>query len=164
MRDAVDDITEAWQREHPGMDVEAIGITTRARRLAQHLTALRREVLERHGLNDATLDLIATLRRSGAPYRLAVGDVRRQSLVSAGAITMRIDRAEAAGWVRRHPHRTDARKVEVELTARGRAVVDRAAEDIAASEVALLADFSGDERAELDLLLRRWLGQATNRA
>jgi DNA-binding MarR family transcriptional regulator len=160
VRDAVDDITEAWQRERPTMDVEAMGITTRARRLATHLSRLRAGTLERHGLNDATLDLLATLRRAGAPYRLPVVEVRRRTLVSAGAVTMRIDRAEAKGWVVRHPYPGDARQIEVALTADGRRLVDRAAEDIATSEAALLQGLDPDERRLLDGLLRRWLAAA----
>lgn len=164
MRDTVDDITDAWRREQPDLDVEAIGITTRARRLAQHLDMLRRASLERHGLNAATLSLLATLRRSGAPYRLGVREIRRRSLVSAGAISMRIDRAEAAGLAVRRGNPDDARQVEVELTAKGRSLVDRATQDIAAGEAALLADFSPGERAQLDHLLRRWLAAASARA
>jgi DNA-binding MarR family transcriptional regulator len=162
VRDPVDDITEAWERERPGMDVQAVGITTRARRLATHLSRLRAEVLDRHGLHDATLDLLATLRRAGAPYRLPVVEVRRRSLVSAGAVTMRIDRAEARGWVIRHPHPDDARQIEVALTQDGRELVDRAAEDIAAGEAALLDDLTSAERQVLDGLLRRWLAAAAH--
>lgn len=160
MRDDVDDITEAWARQRPGMDVQAIGITTRARRLSKHLTRIRTEVLDRHGLHDATLDLLATLRRAGEPHRLPVVEVRRRTLVSAGAVTMRIDRAEVAGWVVRHPHSSDARQVEVELTDDGRRLVDRAAEDIATAEAALLDDLDIEERGVLDGLLRRWLAAA----
>lgn len=160
MHDAVDDITDAWRAQRPDLDVDAIGVTTRVRRLARRLDTLRADVLRTHGLNDALLDLLATLRRAGAPHRLPVVEIRRRTLVTAGAVTMRVDRAVAAGLVDRLAHPDDARQREVALTRAGLAVVDAAVADIAASEAALLADLDADDRVVLDVLLRRWLAAA----
>jgi DNA-binding MarR family transcriptional regulator len=77
---------------------------------------------------------------------------------------MRIDRAEAAGWVRRLPHETDSRQIEVELTSQGRSLVDQAAAVIAEREAALLTDLSRREQGELDGYLRRWLAAASDGA
>lgn len=162
MRDAVDEITDAWRREQPEMDVAAVGVTTRARRLVRYLDVLRTRTLEELGLNAAALDLLATLRRSGHPHRLPIVEVRRRTLVTAGAISMRIDRAEAAGWVNRVPHASDHRQTEVELTETGRDLVDRAALRIAQQEADLLSDLDADERERLDGALRRWLAAASD--
>ena len=63
-------------------------------------------------------DVLATLRRSGEPYELHAGDLMRQSMVTTGAITNRIDRLEQRGLVERAAS-SDRRKVIVRLTKKG---------------------------------------------
>lgn len=165
MGDTVDDIVAAWTAVRPDLDVTAIGPTTRVRRLARHLDVIRERSLARHGLNSAALDLLSTLRRAGPPHRLSVREVRRRVLVTAGAISMRIDRAEASGWVRREPDAEDRRRVLIALTPRGVNAVDAAVTDIAAAESALLRSLDPAQVGSLDAALRPWLvaaAQATH--
>src|SRR4029453_370628 len=58
------------------------------------------------------------LRRSGEPYELTAGDLVRQSMVTTGAITNRIDRLVERGLVERAAA-ADRRKVIVRLTPAG---------------------------------------------
>jgi len=83
--------------------------------------------------------------------------MQRASLLTSGAISQRLDRLEAAGLVRRRPDRADGRVVMVELTARGRALVDEAVSGLMNQESELLAPFSAADRRTLVGLLRRWL-------
>ncbi|WP_413230194.1 MarR family transcriptional regulator [Kitasatospora herbaricolor] len=55
--------------------------------------------------------LLSTLRRSGPPYRLTTGELADRSLVTAGAVTQRVDRAQGAGLVRRLPPEPGTRAV-----------------------------------------------------
>jgi DNA-binding Lrp family transcriptional regulator len=57
--------------------------------------------LARLGVDPATRDLLATLRRAGPPYQMTAGDIAKQTLVSAGAVSQRVVRAERDGLVRR---------------------------------------------------------------
>ncbi len=157
MRDAVDEIQEAWARERPDLDVTSIGVITRLWRLAGHLERARRAGLAQLGTDAATLDALATLRRAGPPHRLRAGAMQRASLLTSGAISQRLDRLEAGGLVRRRPDRADGRVVMVELTARGRALVDEAVSGLMDQERELLAPFSAADRRTLARLLRRWL-------
>ncbi|MFJ9455898.1 MarR family transcriptional regulator [Kitasatospora sp. NPDC101447] len=61
----------------------------------------RARVLRTAGIDAATLDLLSVLRRSGAPYVLITREPARRTLVTAGAVSQRVARAEAQGLVAR---------------------------------------------------------------
>jgi hypothetical protein len=52
-------------------------------------------------VDPSTLDLLSVLRRSGPPYELGTRELTRRTLVTAGAISQRVARAEQAGLVAR---------------------------------------------------------------
>jgi DNA-binding MarR family transcriptional regulator len=156
--DTVDAIELAWRRERPDVDSSSIGIITRIWRLARFLDRARDQALSALGTDAATLDALATLRRAGKPYRLTAGEMQRRSLVTAGAISQRLDRLEDLGLVRRERDTRDGRVVHVTLTTRGKRLVDRVFRALMEQEHELLGSLTPDERAELTRLLRRWLG------
>ena len=158
MDDSVDAIEQAWRHERPEVDSSSIGIITRVWRLARLLERARSETLEVLGTDAGTLDALATLRRTGRPYRLTAGEMQRRSLVTAGAITQRLDKLEEAGLVRRERDQRDGRVVQVVLTARGRRLVDNVFVALMDQEQELLAPLTTQERDGLTVLLRRWLG------
>jgi DNA-binding MarR family transcriptional regulator len=154
MRDEVDRLVEAWRQERPDLDVEPLAVLSRVTRLARHLDRVRRQAFAAHGLDTAEFDVLAALRRSGAPYELTPGQLVGQTLVSSGTMTHRIDKLEARGLVRRRPDADDGRVVRVRLAARGRDRVDAALTDLLADERALLGGLSDRQRATLANLLR----------
>ncbi len=145
------------------MPVDSIGVITRIWRIAKILDDDRRRTLGRLGIDAATLDLLSTLRRAGAPYRLAPGALARLSLLSAGAVSQRVARAEQAGLVRRAKPGGDGRSVLVELTDTGHELLDRVVDDLLNHEETLLDGLTPDERADLTGLLRVLLGDLTAR-
>jgi DNA-binding MarR family transcriptional regulator len=155
--DSVDAIQAAWQRERPEVDVSSIGIITRLWRLAHHLDVARAQTLAALGTDASTLDALATLRRSGPPYRLTAGQMQRRSLVTAGAISQRLDKLEEAGLVRRQRDSNDRRIIHICLTPRGRRLIDRVFAAIMEQEQQLLGSLTGPERDRLEPLLKRWL-------
>ncbi|GIG61269.1 MarR family transcriptional regulator [Longispora fulva] len=157
MDDAVDLIQSAWARERPGTPVESIGVITRVWRIGKILSDERRRTLTRLGIDAATLDLLSTLRRSGTPYRLPPGELARLSLVSAGAISQRVARAETDGLVRREKGGPDGRSVLVTLTAAGHALLDRSVDDLLTHEQSLLGALAPDELGQLSALLKALL-------
>jgi len=72
------------------------------------------------GISATALDALEHLEADGPLTQRQLGN--RLSLTS-GAITMLVDRLEAAGWVRRRPHPSDRRYLVVELS---QAALDRA--------------------------------------
>ena len=83
-----------------------------------------------HGLEPWEFDVLAALRRAGAPYQLSPGQLVAETLVTSGTMTNRIDRLEARGLVRRLPDPADGRGVLVRLTDAGRGLVDTALADL----------------------------------
>ncbi len=124
--DRASEIAAAWARERPGLPVASIGILTRIWQVAKLASDDRRRTLAALGMDAATLDLLSTLRRAGPPYRVSTRELTARSLVTAGAITQRVDRAQRSGLVRRLPSERGSRVVLVELTSDGHAAVETA--------------------------------------
>ena len=85
--DHVDMILAQWRRERPELDVEPMGIFGRLKRLTTHIGREVDAVLLKHGLSSSSFDVLATLRRSGAPYRLSPGELLGMTMVSSGTMT-----------------------------------------------------------------------------
>jgi DNA-binding MarR family transcriptional regulator len=153
--DDVDVIADAWARERPDLDVAPLQVLSRVTRLAQHLDTARGLAFTSHQLEGWEFDVLAALRRSGAPYALSPGQLAAQTLVTSGTITNRVDRLEARGLVRREPDPNDRRGVRVLLTADGQARVDGAIEDLLDSERDILSGISSEESATLAQVLRQ---------
>ena len=132
MRDDVDVLVSAWQRERPDLDVAPLQVLSRVTRLAHHLDQARRQAFAAPELDTWEFDVLAALRRAGAPYALSPGRLGTQTLVTSGTMTNRIDRLEARGLVQREPDPDDRRGVRVVLTPEGRSQVDAALQDLVA--------------------------------
>lgn len=149
-------IAAAWTRERPGAPVGSIRVITPLWRIAKRLADHRRSLLARAGADAATLDLLSALRRSGTPYTMTTRDLATATLVTAGAISQRVARAEREGLVVRARSATRARSVEVSLTESGHALVESLVDDILGSEDALLAGLTPAQREQLAELLGLW--------
>ncbi|QZY29616.1 MarR family winged helix-turn-helix transcriptional regulator [Nocardioides coralli] len=157
MRDEVDDLTEAWARERADLDLAPVAVFSRISRLAHHLDRARRGAFTEHGIESWEFDVLAALRRAGEPYELSPGRLLRETLVTSGTMTNRIDRLAGRGLVERYPDPGDRRGVIVRLTDEGLATVDAAFEELLTAEAELLADLSDRDRARLADLLRTLL-------
>lgn len=153
MTDHVDRILQQWDTERPDLDVSSMAVVGRLSRLSVIVGNELRRTFARHDLDPSSFDVLGTLRRSG-PDPLTPARLMRASMVTSGAISQRLDRLEARGLVARRPCATDGRVVEVWLTPRGRALVDRALPDHVATMERLLAGLTTEEREQLSSLLR----------
>src|SRR5215210_1656696 len=130
-------------------------VLSRISRLARHLDRVRANAFTAHDLESWEFDVLAALRRSGAPYRLSPGQLLRETMVTSGTMTNRIDRLTERGFVERSPDPGDRRGVLVGLTPAGKNAVDGAFETLLASERDLLGELSAAERRHLADLLKR---------
>ena len=156
-RDEVDALVEAWSRERPDLDVTPMRVLSRVTRLARHLDRQRAAAFSAHGLETWDFDVLAALRRAGTPNQLSPGQLSRETMVTSGTMTNRVDRLAARGLVQRDLHPEDKRGVLVRLTPAGREAVDAALADLLAAERELLAGIGEDDQHQLARTLRRLL-------
>ncbi|MFL6026593.1 MAG: MarR family winged helix-turn-helix transcriptional regulator [Friedmanniella sp.] len=156
-RDEVDALVDAWSRERPDLDVSPMRVLSRVTRLARHLDRQRAAAFSAHGLETWEFDVLAALRRAGEPNRLSPGQLLRETMVTSGTMTNRVDRLAARGLVERDLHPEDKRGVLVRLTDAGRVAVDAALVDLLDAERELLAGMAEEEQHELAQTLRRLL-------
>ena len=156
-RDEVDALVEAWSRERPDLDVAPMRVLSRVTRLARHLDRQRAAAFSAHGLETWEFDVLAALRRAGTPNQLSPGQLTRETMVTSGTMTNRVDRLAARGLVERDLHPDDKRGVLVRLTGAGRDAVDAALADLLAAERQLLAGLDDDDQHLLAQTLRRLL-------
>ncbi len=162
--DAVDRITDQWRHERPDLDPAPMGVIGRISRIGALVQRELDQVFAEHDLTGADFDVLATLRRAGAPYRLTPGELSRSTMVTTGGMTKRLDRLEATGLIRREPDPRDRRGKLIALTAKGRDLVDHAVEAHLRNEERLLAGLSGPKRRELAGLLRELLSSLDRRS
>ncbi|KAA9153177.1 MarR family transcriptional regulator [Amycolatopsis acidicola] len=140
------DIAASWRRELPGVPTGSIEIVTPVWRIAKVLADDRRRTLAALGLDPATLDLLSVIRRAGPPYELTTREITERTLVTAGAVSQRVARAERAGWVERAPSTASRRAVAVRLTAEGHRLIESAVRRLLEHEAESIAALSEDER------------------
>lgn len=156
-RDSIDEFVAQWRRERPDLDPWPLELLGRIQRLSAYLLRYAEARLATIGLAWETFSLIVTLRRSGAPFALRPTDLYRQSLLSSGTITNRIDRVVEMGLATRKADPNDRRGVIVRLTPKGHAVADEAiALHFEAMAVALAA-LTRSERRQTARLLSKLL-------
>lgn len=160
--DEVDALVAAWGRERPDLDLAPVEVFSRLGRLGRRLDLARRDAFAEHGIESWEFDVLAALRRAGAPYQLSPGALIRETLVTSGTMTNRVDRLQERGYVVRSPAPTDRRGVLVGLTAEGRQVVDAAFEALLDRERALLAELGSTDADQLAGLLRTLMAPLQN--
>jgi DNA-binding MarR family transcriptional regulator len=158
-RDEVDTIVEAWRRERPDLDLAPMEVLSRISRLARHLDRLRANAFSAHDLESWEFDVLAALRRTGPPYRLSPGQLLRETLVTSGTMTNRVDRLVERGLVTRQDHPNDRRGVLVELTDAGRDAVDAALVELIAAERQIMAALDVADHDQLTRSLRLFLAR-----
>ena len=151
--DHLDKVLAQWSAERPDLDVGPMAVIGRIKRLSIVLTREMEKTWERHGLNAASFDVLATLRRSGPPYALSPGDLLTWTLVTSGTMTHRIDQLVKSGHVARVPNPEDGRSFLISLTDQGFEVIDAAVTDHVATQHRLTEALSKDDQAALNRLL-----------
>lgn len=153
--DVVAGIVEQWARERPDLDASPILVIGRIARIDRLIDAELRPPFAAAHLADGDFDVLAALRRLGAPYRCRPFELSRSLLVTTGGITKRLDRLERQHLVGREETTSDRRGKLVGLTDAGVALVDQLIEVHLQSERRVLDGLSPRDRAQLQALLGR---------
>ncbi|MYT40016.1 MarR family transcriptional regulator [Streptomyces sp. SID8356] len=132
---------------------------TLARFARLHIAGSRRveEVFAAYGLDRGEFDVLASLRRTGAPHEMPPSQLAEILLITRAGMTKRVDRLEARGLVSRRADPEDRRGLRIGLTPEGFALVDAAVTEHAANENRLLGLLTEDEARAFDATLRKLL-------
>ena len=155
--DRVDEIVAQWRHERSDLDVSSLALLGRLFRVAHLADFELAKGTSAHDLRRGWFDLLAALRRAGAPYELTPTELMQATMLSSGGTTKQLDRLAEAGLITRRPDPRDRRGTLVRLTAKGRFVFDRALKTHLADEDRLLQPLNATQRRQLDRLLRRLL-------
>lgn len=154
----VERASSQWQHEMPELEllpmevVAQLGATTRL---------ISRDYLnpffKEHGLQQGEFDVLASLRRAGAPYKLVPTQLFEALMISSGGMTNRLDRLETAGLIARTPNPEDRRGTLVVLTDKGLELINRIFPLHIENEAKALTTLSKKEQQTLKNLLTKLL-------
>ena len=136
-RDAIDVSQDQWAREMPDVPTTGMSVLGRARWLTVQARPAIEAVFAKHGLDTGESELFRSL------------------MISSGGLTDRLNRLAKAGLIERPSTDGDARSLPVQLTAEGRARIERAFRDDMVVESDLLVALSEEELQLLAALLRK---------
>ena len=157
MTDNVEHYLQQWRTERPDIDASPMGVLGRISRAQMFLGRELQKNFAAYGLQTYEFDILATLRRSGPPFRLTAGALVESSMVTSGAITHRIDRLAARELVSRETDPSNRRSVLITLTDSGRSLVDDVVVHHVDREKQLLSALDANEQEQLAALLRKLL-------
>lgn len=156
-------LIEQRQRETPNIRLDGMEIFARANRLARITRQWIEPTFANHGLDTGEFDVLATLRRGGAPFCQRPTELYQSLMITSGGLTDRLNRLSRKGLVERVVSDSDRRSALVRLTSQGLATIDAAfAEDMAVEE-SLLSSLSHEDRGQLATLLARLLADLESR-
>lgn len=161
--DVIDHLIAAWRETRPDLDPSPLALVGRIIVLGQHLAESVDRALAEHKLTLGQFDILATLRRRGPRGGMTPSQLLENVVLSSGGMTARLDKLADAGFVLRTPDTVDRRMVIIELTAKGRRVIDAATATRFAEARASLPRLNMDEMLSLEGFLRRWLAAVDDR-
>lgn len=155
----LDHIARQWAGERPDLDFWAMGFLLRVE-YAHALHERRIAALAKNfGLQLGDLHVLLALRRNGTDGAIPPEDLHRDVLVSAGAITRRLNRLVSMRLIVRVARDGDPRLVPVRLTRKGKRLSDDALDRIH-STLRTLVECSGlspEQLEDTDVCFRRLL-------
>jgi len=153
--DRIDARMAQWACELPDVDTTGMAILGRMRWITLSARPVIERIFEEENLDTGEFDVLATLLRSGAPYRLRPTELHRSLMISSGGLTDRLRRLTQAGLVSRPVAQEDGRSLLVELTREGRAKAERVFRKDMEVEMRMLSMLDAEERNRLADLLRK---------
>jgi DNA-binding MarR family transcriptional regulator len=156
IEDSIARVIAGWRAVRPEFDVKPIAVTARLARLQAVLSPRLEVLFARYGVRGADFAVVATLVRLAAE-RVSQRRLASELGLSAGTVSLRIDRLIQRGLAERRPDPDDGRGALVSLTDRGRELFEACAPEHLANAHELLAGLSEAERDQLGQLLGKLL-------
>ena len=156
-RDSVDALLASWDEARPDLDMSPVGVVNRLLRVRAYIDRELERVFDAYDLTAPGFAVLVTLTRIGGERGVSQRRLADELGLTAGTISVRIDRLVEQGLVRRTADPESKRSVQVSLTPAGRELFERVVPVHLANEERLLAALDPDERAQLAGLLRKLL-------
>lgn len=155
--DAVGLIIAQWQAEgFEAGQLQAMETIGRLKRLEVMLMRqLSANYKTNYQLTHWEFDVLATLRRSGAPFILSPTALFDSMMVSSGTMTNRLQHLEKKQLITRIDNPADKRSSLVQLTDTGVTLIDEVMTSHIQLENQLLSDMSAEELSILNVLLKK---------
>jgi DNA-binding MarR family transcriptional regulator len=155
--DTLDRFIAEWSAQRPDLDFDYLATIGRILRVSAHLRESMDAWLAPFGLTWEMFDLLASLQRSGGKAGLRPTDLYEACMLSSGAMTNRLDRAEKLDYALRQADPDDGRATRIALTRRGRLLTEKAMSEHAARAGSIAQRLTAKEQAQLGGLLRKLL-------
>ena len=153
--DAIDRLITLWSAAMPDVDTRGLSVLGRARRVTLRARAAVEPLLAAHGIDGGGYDVLATLRAEPPPHRLRPTELYRALGISSGGLTARLNKLEVARMIRRPAASDDKRSVFVELSPKGRGLVEQAFREEMALQAELMSGLAEKEQWVLSTLLKK---------
>ncbi|TVU65080.1 MarR family transcriptional regulator [Vibrio cyclitrophicus] len=155
--DAIDRVVEQWAKEKPELETEPMAMMGRIMRIAKYMETQVAELHKKYDMKLGEFDVLATLRRSGKPYRLTPSELIGSMMLTSGAMTNRLDKLEAKGLISREHSKEDRRSVSVQLTKDGLILIDQMMTEHVETQKKLVKSLSVSQKKNTNQLLKAWL-------
>ncbi|GAL35251.1 MarR family winged helix-turn-helix transcriptional regulator [Vibrio maritimus] len=157
--DAIDRVVEQWAKQKPELDTDPMAMMGRLMRIAKYMETKVADLHKKYDLKLGEFDVLATLRRSGKPYRLTPSELIDTMMLTSGAMTNRLDKLENKGLISREHSKEDRRSVTVQLTQDGLVLIDKLIEEHADVQKSLVKSMTAAQKKQANQLLKVWLSQ-----
>jgi DNA-binding MarR family transcriptional regulator len=156
-KDTIDRFIVEWTAERPDLDFNYLATIGRILRVSAHVREEMDAWLSPFGLSWEMFDLLVSLRRSGGKTGMRPTDLYEACMLSSGATTNRIDRAEKLNYAVRRPDPDDGRATRIALTKRGQTLADKAMTEHTTRAGEIADGLTAKEQEQLAFLLRKML-------
>ena len=155
--DAIDRVVEQWAKEKPELETEPMAMMGRIMRIAKYMETQVADLHKKYDMKLGEFDVLATLRRSGKPYRLTPSELIGSMMLTSGAMTNRLDKLEAKGLISREHSKEDRRSVSFKLTKDGLVLIDEMMTEHVEMQKKLVKSLSASQKKNTNQLLKTWL-------
>ncbi|PWB12998.1 MarR family transcriptional regulator [Acinetobacter sp. AM] len=166
--DEIDLILRQWEKERPDLDVSPMGPIGRIKRSAILLEKFLENHFSSYDLSFWEFDMLATLRRSGSPYKLSPTELFSTLMITSGTMTHRLKKLEQKNLIERIPNIDDGRSSLVQLTDLGVVLINQILDSHVENERKILSVLTAEQlddlNAYLSILLRSLESQNMSKA
>lgn len=139
---------------YPNLEVSSVAACLAFLQTAAEIQNAMDMHFSRSGLSMGKFTLLMQLLQA-EDYCLTPSECATRSGVTRGTITGLLDGLERDGWIKRHPHPSDRRRLVLQLTESGRQRLDEMLPDHFCRTSGLMAEFTSSEKKTLIKLLAK---------